>query len=100
MKTERDKSMAITINQINQAIMFGDLTNDQLNSIIAALKFARNEMNKTKKWAFDPGCKVKFVYKGTLYIGVVQKILTKNVAVKVQAGNVYRVPAAWLEAAA
>jgi len=26
--------------------------------------------------------------------------LTKNVAVKVQAGNVYRVPAAWLEAAA
>ena len=79
--------------------MFGNLSNDQLNSIIAALKFARNQLNKTKKWAFDPGQNVKFVYKGTLYIGVVQKILTKNVTVKVQSGKMYRVPAAWLEAA-
>lgn len=91
--------MAITINQINQEIMFGNLTYDQLNSIVAALKFARNQMNKTKKWAFDPGQNVKFVYKGDLYIGVVQKILTKNVTVKVQNGKMYRVPAAWLEAA-
>jgi len=91
--------MAITINQINQAIMFGDLTNDQLNSVIAAIKFARNELGKTKKWAFDPGQKVKFVAKGVLYIGVVQKVLTKNVSVKVQNGITYRVPAAWLEAA-
>jgi hypothetical protein len=91
--------MAITINQINQEIMFGNLTNDQLNSIIAALKFARNQMSKTKRWAFDPGQKVKFVSKGVLYIGVVQKVLTKNVSVKVQNGITYRVPAALLEAA-
>jgi len=98
MKTERDKSMAITINQINQAIMFGDLTNDQLNSVIAAVKFARNELGKTKKWAFDPGQKVKFVSRGVVYIGTVQKIMTKKVLVNTSVGN-YRVPAEMLEAA-
>lgn len=78
--------------------MFGDLTNDQLNSVIAAVKFARNELGKTKKWAFDPGQKVKFVSRGVVYIGTVQKIMTKNVSVKTSVGT-YRVPAEMLEAA-
>jgi len=90
--------MAITINQINQAIMFGELTNDQLNSVIAAVKFARNELGKTKRWAFDVGSKVKFASRGVVFIGTVEKIMTKKILVKTSVGN-YRVPAEMLEAA-
>jgi len=38
-----------TIQQINQSIMFGDFTDDQLNSIISAVKFARGCLAKSTK---------------------------------------------------
>ena len=36
----------LSITEINHAIMFGDLTNDQLNSVVEAIKFARGRLIK------------------------------------------------------
>ena len=40
--------MTATIQQVNEAIMFGNFTNDQLNSIVSALKYRRAQMTKEK----------------------------------------------------
>jgi len=50
-----------TIQEINQSIMFGNLSNDQLDSIIHAVKFRRNELLKQNKRSLTIGSEVKFV---------------------------------------
>ena len=87
------------IKQINSAIMFGNLTNDQLNSVIDAVKFARSQITKTQTRSLRIGDTVQFRRRdGRSYRGTVQKIMTKNITVKTNAG-LYRVPANMLEAA-
>jgi hypothetical protein len=89
-----------TIQQVNSAIMFGDFTNDQLNSIIAAIKFRRAQITKQNKRAFQPGDSVKFTSNrnGLTYLGTVNKVKIKFVLVKTNAG-LFNVPANMLEAA-
>lgn len=86
-----------TIQEINQSIMFGNLTNDQLNSIIGAVKFARTQLLQQNKQSLRIGSDVKFVKgNGQTVMGKVTSIKTKNVIVSAGLTN-WRVPANMLE---
>ena len=88
------------IQQINSAIMFGNLSNVELNSIVDAVKFARTQLTKQNKRAFQLGDTVKFTSNrnGMTYTGKVRKIAIKYITV--DTGSVlFRVPANMLEAA-
>lgn len=78
--------------------MFGDFTNDQLDSILAAIKFRRSQISKATKRAITIGSQVKFTSNrnGQTYTGVVEKIAIKNIIVRTPLGG-YRVPANMLE---
>ena len=93
-----------TINDINHAIMFGDLTNDQIDSIVMAIKFRRNQLAKQAKNSVSIGCKVRFVSSrnGKTVLGTVSKINRKTILVCEQSpnslfGTTWRVPANMLE---
>lgn len=87
-----------TISEVNFAIMQGDFTNDQLDSIMSAIKFRRSQISKQTKRALTIGSQVKFTSNrnGMTYSGVVEKIAIKNVIVRTPLGG-YRVPANMLE---
>ena len=87
-----------TISEVNFAIMQGDFTNDQLDSILSAIKFRRGQISKQNKRALTIGSQVKFTSNrnGVTYSGVVEKIAIKNVIVRTPLGG-YRVPANMLE---
>jgi uncharacterized lipoprotein len=93
------------IQQINSSIMFGDFTNDQLDSIIAAIKFARNNLARQAKNSFSKGSKVKFrsSRNGQTIVGTVEKVNRKFIIVREQTSSVFgvnwRVPANMLESA-
>lgn len=82
-----------TINDINTTIISGAFTNDQLNSIIQAVKFARNQLTRRACFTLRPGLKVSFVSSrtGNTIVGNVQKVNRKFVVVTTPAGN-WRVP--------
>jgi hypothetical protein len=88
------------IKAINSAIMFGNLTNDELTSVIDAVKYARAQMTKQKTRSFMLGDTVKFTSNrnGMTYIGTVNKIKIKYILVRTNAG-LFNVPANMLEAA-
>ena len=88
------------VKAINSAIMFGNLTNDELNSVVDAVKFARAQMTKQKTRAFSIGDSVKFTSNrnGLTYVGTVRKVKIKFVLVNTN-GGVFNVPANMLEAA-
>lgn len=87
-----------TIQQVNSAIMFGDFTNDQLNSIIAAIKFRRTVLAKQTKRSLTLGTTVKFTSgrNGQTYTGSVRKIAIKYVTVDT-GHTLFKVPASMLE---
>lgn len=88
-----------TIQEVNSSIMFGDFTNDQLNSIISAIKFRRSQLTKATKRQLTIGSQVKFTSSrnGVTYNGIVDKIKVKYVLVNTPQGR-YNVPANMLEA--
>ena len=87
------------IKAINSAIMFGNLTNDELNSVLDAVKYARAQLTKQNKRAFMRGDTVKFTSNrnGMTYTGTVNKIKIKYILVRTNAG-LFNVPANMLEA--
>ena len=88
------------VKDINSAIMFGNLTNDELSTVIDAVKFARTQLTKQKTRAFSIGDSVKFTSNrnGLTYVGAVQKVKIKFVLVKTP-GGLFNVPANMLEVA-
>ena len=86
------------IKQINSAIMFGNLTNDQLNSVIDAVKFARSQITKTQTRSLRTGDTVQFTSNrnGQTYTGTVEKVNRKYIVVR-SANGLWRVPANMLE---
>lgn len=82
------------IKQINQAIMFSDLSNDELMSVIDAVKFARARLTEQSKRSLRIGDNVNFnsTKLGRNITGVVVKIAIKFVTVKTIQGA-WRVPA-------
>lgn len=90
-----------TIREINSAIMFGDFTNDELNSIMDAVKFARAGLAKQAKREFRVGSVVKFrsTRLGTTVQGTVEKVAIKYITVRDPVRGLWKVPANMLEAA-
>jgi hypothetical protein len=89
----------VTIQEINSGIMFGGLTNEQLDSVIMAVKYRRAQITKTNVRSFWNGDQVKFVHPktGRTHIGVVAKVKIKNVTVR-EGNTNWNVPANMLEA--
>ena len=88
------------INTINGAIMRGGYSNDDLNSIMDAVKYARSKLGRAKLRSFGVGDAVKFTSNrnGKVYQGVVEGVKIKNVIVNTSMGR-FRVPANMLESA-
>ncbi len=88
------------IKQVNSAIMFGDFTNDELNSIIDAIKFKRASMQKTARYTLTVGTKVQFTSTKTRQTvqGTISKVALKYATVSTDRG-LWKVPMNMLEAA-
>jgi hypothetical protein len=82
------------IKQINQAIMFSELSNDELTSVIDAVKWKRATIAKLTKASLRVGDNVNFTSTktGINMTGVVMKIAIKYVTVRTLQGA-WRVPA-------
>lgn len=98
--------MEVTIKQINSEIMFGNLTNENLDSIIDAIKYRRAQITAQNKRVFRVGDIVKFRNSrtGGITVGNVKKINIKYILVTEHKANsivtsTWRVPANMLEAA-
>ena len=90
----------MNVKEINSAIMFGNLSNDELNSVIDAVKYARTQLTKQNKRAFQLVDTVKFTSNrnGQTYVGTVRKVKIKYILVNTP-GGMFNVPANMLEAA-
>ena len=78
----------MNIQEINSAIMFGNLSNDQLNSVISAVKYARTQLTKQQGRALRQGDTVKFTARGNTFFGTIERVKLKNAFVRV--GNASR----------
>ena len=92
-----------TVSQVNAAILAGNFTNEQLNSIADAIKFARSQIANQVKFTLVKGSQVKFTSSrtGQQVLGTVEKVNRKFIIVRENGkafGN-WRVPANMLEAA-
>ena len=89
--------MSLTIQQINSAIITQSWTNDNLNAMIAAIKYARTQLGKDAIRAIKVGSNVNFTNSktGRNVTGVVTKVAIKYVTVKTIDG-LWRVPASML----
>jgi len=88
------------ISEINRAIISGNFTNDQLTSIIDAVKFARSQIAQQNKYTLTIGTKVKFTNSrtGMTVVGNVRKVAIKFITVDT-GQTLWRVPASMLTAA-
>ena len=82
------------IRQINTAIIHGDLTDIELNSVIDAVKFRRKFLAEQNKRAMTIGSEVSWrsTKSGLTLTGTVVKIAQKYVTVKTMTEQ-WRVPA-------
>jgi hypothetical protein len=94
------KESQMDIKAINTAIITSSFTNDQLSSIIDAVKYARSQLIKTKLRSFSVGDRVRFTSSknGMTYVGEVEKVKQKFVLIKTPTSR-WNVPANMLEAA-
>ena len=85
----------MNITQINSAIIQGHFTNEELSSIIDAVKFARARLTEINKRSLRIGDSVSFTSSktGRTMQGSVTKIAIKYVTVKVPLLGLWRVPA-------
>ena len=90
----------MNIQQINSAIMFGDFSNDELNSIIDAIKFRRASMQRQARYTLKIGSPVTFTSAktGQRVQGSIQKIAQKYATVSTGQG-LWKVPMNMLETA-
>ena len=84
----------MNVQDINTALVTGSFTNDQLTSVIDAVKFARSRLARATKVTLRVGDNVNFTSSktGQNLTGVVMKIAIKYVTVKTIQG-LWRVPA-------
>ena len=92
-----------TIQEINSTIIAGAFTNEQLDSIQMAIKFAKNQLATKAKFTLVKGSQVKFTSSksGQTVLGTVEKVNRKYIIVREHGkafGN-WRVPANMLQAA-
>ena len=84
----------MSIQTVNAEILAGNFTNEQLSSVIDAVKFARARLSEKNKRSITLGSNVNFTSSktGQNLTGVVMKIAIKYVTVKTVQG-LWRVPA-------
>jgi hypothetical protein len=84
----------MSIQTVNAEILAGNFTNDQLSSIIDAVKFARAKLGRQSIRALSIGDNVNFnsTKLGRNVTGIVTKIAIKYVTVKTVNG-LWKVPA-------
>jgi hypothetical protein len=84
----------LTVKEINTSIIQGGFNNDELESIISAVVFARNQLARQNKYAFRVGAEVQFTSNrtGQTMIGLVNKVNRKTMLVQV-GSRIWRVPA-------
>jgi hypothetical protein len=90
----------MNVMEINTEILQGGFTNEQLNSINDAVRFARARLADQTKRTLRIGSQVKFTSNrnGATYKGTLESIKIKNAIVATQMGR-YKVPMNMLEAA-
>ncbi len=86
------------VQDINSAIISGIYTNDDLNSIVNAIKFARTQLTKQQARSLRVGDQVRFSSRGNTYFGTIERLKLKNAFVKVGNFSRYNVPMNMLEA--
>jgi hypothetical protein len=88
-----------TFQEVRSAIKVSGFTNDELNSLSEAIKYARAELGRDIKHTISVGAAVKFTSSrdGSVYTGKVRKINIKYVIVDTPRGG-FRVPASMLTA--
>ena len=89
----------MNVQEINRAIVSGQLSNADLNSVIDAVKFARARLTRQNKASLMLGDTVQFTSNrtGRTMQGTVLKIAIKFVTVNTPTG-LWRVPASMLTA--
>lgn len=87
------------IQQIKQAIMFGNLTNDDINTVIEAVKYARAQLTRQNARSIWAGDNVTFRdnKRGINHTGTVEKVKLKYALVRTTQGLRYNVPLNMLE---
>ena len=90
----------MNLKQVNTAIMQGDWTNDDLNSMIDAVKWRRVQLAKTVKNQLSPGTAVRFNSQklGGMVSGTLESVKIKFATVNTSRGR-WRVPINMLETA-
>ena len=90
----------VSVKDVNSAIIAGNFSNNQLSSIIDAVRFARSQLTQQTKRSLNLGSTVKFTStkNGMNYVGTVDKIAIKYVTVRTTQG-LWKVPANMLEVA-
>ena len=90
----------MSVNHIVTELMSGVLTNDDIEQVTQALKYARAQVGREVKRQLAPGASVRFYHpKQNFYIaGTVNRIKQKYVLVDTPRGR-YNVPANLLEPA-
>jgi hypothetical protein len=86
------------INDVTQAIMFGNFSNEDLEAVSQAIRYRRTQLSKEAKQAMAPGIAVKFYHpkQGRDITGTVNRIKQKYILVDTAQGR-YNVPANLLE---
>jgi len=87
-----------TVRQIKTAIISSNLSNDDLNELVMAIRFARSQLVKEVKRSLRVGDTVKFTGRNGVTQGTLEKVAIKFATVKVGFTN-WRVPVNMLEAA-
>lgn len=89
----------MNVQEINRAIITGGLSNDELNSIVDALKFARAQLGRQQARALRTGDTVKFTStkNGMTYQGTIEKVKLKFALVRTPTTR-FNVPLNMLEA--
>lgn len=90
----------MSIQDVNSAIMFGSFTNEQLDSILMAVKYRRAQIGRDTRRSIMMGDVVRFTHPktGRTHQGNVVKINIKNVKVK-EGFTTWNVPANMLTVA-
>lgn len=88
----------INIVDIRSAIVSGQFTNAELDTISQAITFSRAQLARRNTGSFVKGSTVKFTSNrnGQVYQGTVEKVNIKNILVRTHVG-LYKVPANMLE---
>jgi hypothetical protein len=87
-----------TIDNVTQAIMFGNFSNEELEAVSQAIRYRRSQLSKEAKRVMAPGVAVKFYHpkQGRDITGTVNRIKQKYILVDTSQGR-YNVPANLLE---